>query len=337
MQSIKNILKINDKIKIILAFIFVFVLLLLFSKFDNTYVKEGKLYITEIMTKNTYTIKDSDGNYSDYIEIYNGYGKDINLEGYHLSDSEFETSKWTFQDIEIKANSYLVVYATGKDKCDKEKNICHTNFKLSSKGEVITLSDKNGNIINKFTYPNVSNDLAYGYINGGYSYLNEPSPGEKNKEKLKYSKINNKDLYINEYMSSNKRSNYDSEGKYNDFVELYNNSNHDLELKNIYLSDKEDNLMKYKIPSMTLKKNEYLLILLSDKSKVLDNLIYANFKLDDDDKYIILSNGKEIIEKLELVKLIDNVSFGKKDNKWLFFTEPTPGNENNTHGLEEIK
>ena len=336
MQNIKNILS-NDIIKIILAFIFTFLLLLLFSKLDNTYTREGELYITEIMTKNTYTVKDSDNSYSDYIELYNGYGKDINLEGFHLSDSEFETNKWTFPDIVIKANSYLVVYASGKDKCDNEKNVCHTNFKLSSKGEVITLTDKNGNILNKFTYPNISNDLAYGYINGGYNYLNDPSPGKENKEKLKYSKISNKELYINEYMSSNKRSNYDSNGSYNDFVELYNNSGEDLDLKNIYLTDKEDNLMKYKIPNVTLKKNDYLLILLSDKSKVVDNLIYANFKLGDDDKYLILSNGKDILEKIELVKLIDNVSLGKKDDKWLYFTKPTPGYENNTHGLEEIK
>ena len=336
MQSIKNILKINDIVKIILAFLFTFLLLLLFSKLDNSYIKEGKLYITEIMTKNTYTIKDDNDMYSDYIEIYNGYGKDINLEGFHLSDSEFETGKWTFGDIIIKSNSYLVVYATGKDKCDKEKSICHTNFKLSSKGETITLSDKNGNIVNKFTYPNVSNDTAYGYINGSYNYLNEPSPGKENKEKLKYIKISNSDLYINEYMSSNKRSVYDTSGNYNDFVELYNNSKSDLDLKNIYLSDKEDNLMKYKIPNMTLKKNEYLLIMLSDKSKVVDNLIYANFKLGEDDEYLILSNGKDIIDKVKLVKLIDNVSFGRKNDEWLYFTKPTPGEENSTHGLKEV-
>ncbi len=335
MQSIKNILKINDKIKIILAFLLTFVLLLLFSKLDNSYIKEGKLYISEIMTKNTYTIKDPDGDYSDYIELYNGYNKDIDLSGYHLSDSEFETSKWTFGNITIKANSYLVVYASGKDKCTE--NVCHTNFKLSSKGEVITLSDRNNNIINKFTYANISNDLAYGYISGGYNYLNEPSPGEENKEKLKYTKISNSDLYINEYMSSNKRSNYDSSGIYNDFVELYNNSTSDLDLKNIYLTDNEDNLMKYKIPNTVLKKNDYLLILLSDKSKVVDKEIYANFKLGEEDKYIILSNGKDIIEKLELVKLIDNVSYGKKGDRWYYFTKPTPGYENNTHGLEEIK
>lgn len=335
MQSIKNILN-NDIIKIILGFLFTFLLLLLFSKLDNSYIKEGKLYITEIMTKNTYTIKDADGDYSDYIEIYNGYGKDINLEDYHLSDSEFETSKWTFPDITIKANSYLLVFASGKDKCDKGKAVCHTNFKLSSKGEVVTLSDKNGNIINKFTYPNISNDLSFGYINRGYNYLNEPSPGKENTEKLKYLKISNKDLYINEYMSNNKRSSYDSSGNYNDFVELYNNSDSDLELKNIYLTDDEEKLMKYKIPNVKIEKNGYLLILLSDKSKIVDNQIYANFRLGEDDKYLVLSNGKDVIEKIELVELIDNVSFGRKNDQWLYFTKPTPGKENSTHGLEKI-
>ena len=83
MQSIKNILS-NDIVKIILAFLFTFMLLILFSKLDNTYTKEGKLYITEIMPKNTYTIADDYGEYSDYIELYNGYSYQINLKNYHL-------------------------------------------------------------------------------------------------------------------------------------------------------------------------------------------------------------------------------------------------------------
>ena len=336
MQSIKNILS-NDIVKIILAFLFTFMLLILFSKLDNTYTKEGKLYITEIMPKNTYTIADDYGEYSDYIELYNGYSSDINLSGYHISDTEFETNKWTFPDIEIKGNSYLIIYASGKDKCDKEKSICHTNFKLSSKGETITLTDRGGNILNKFTYEKMSNDIAYGFIKGRYTFLNEPSPGKDNGDKLKYSKITNKELYINEYMSNNKRSNYSSTGIYNDFVELYNNSDKDLLLDNIYLTDNIDNLTRYKIPNVTIKKGEYLLINLSENSKVINNEIYANFKLSKDDKYLILSNGNNIIEKIELVELIDNVSFGKKEDKWYYFTKPTPGYENSTLGLEEIK
>ena len=333
MKNIKNILNKNMEIVLVFILFIIVIIILLISGINNNYIKEGKLYISEIMAKNTYTKLDNN-EYNDYIEIYNGYGNSINLEGYYLSDNEYETNRWIFPNIEIKAGEYLIIYASGKNICDSES--CHTNFKLSSKGEIITFTDNSGNIINKFTYPALSNDVSFGYINRKYTILDSPSPAMENKGELKYSKISNKELCINEYMSSNKRSYSDSTGKYNDFVELYNNSDNDISVHNIYLTDDEANLTKYKLPDVTIKKKDYLLVYLSDESKVIDNEIFASFKLGVDDKYLIISNGKDIIEKIELVSLIDNVSYGKVDGKWYYFTKPTPGGENNTIGLDKI-
>ena len=119
------------------------------------------------------------------------------------------------------------------------------------------------------------------------------------------------------------------------------------------LLDIKQRIMKNKYPIIYLGGNHELLMYQFYKKKQKNkNILSSNdwyknggkvtaiglkTKLGDDDKYLILSNGKDIIEKIELVKLIDNVSLGKKDNKWLYFTKPTPGYENNTHGLEEIK
>lgn len=330
MKNIKNILKTNEYLIIIILFTIITLLILIFPNLNNSYIKSSKLYISEIMVQNTYTHKDNYNEYSDYVELYNNYDYSINLKGYHLSDNEFDTKKWTFPDIEIKPKEYLIIYASGKDICDKENKICHTNFKLSSEGETITLSDKSNNIINKISYESMSNDTSFGYTSRKYTLLNSPTPGKKNDNKMKYLKLSNKDIYINEYMSHNQRNNYDELGSYNDFIEIYNNSNKDLELNNIYLSDDIDNINKYKLPNVTIKKDSYLLIYLSDIGSYQNNEITANFKLSDTDKYIVLSNGKKIIDKVEIVKLTDNISYGKKDNKWYYFTKPTPGYENNT-------
>ena len=141
MKNIKNTLKIKEHFIIIILFTIIILLLLFIPNLDNSFTISGKLYISEILVNNTYTHTDNDSEYSDYIEIYNGYKHEINLYWYHLSDSEFETNKWTFPNITIKPKEYLIVYASGKDKCDENSKICHTNFKLSSNGEVITLSD----------------------------------------------------------------------------------------------------------------------------------------------------------------------------------------------------
>jgi len=182
----------------------------------------------------------------------------------------------------------------------------------------LTLSDKRGNIINKFTYPNSTNDISYGYVKRKYNFMNNPTPKKKNSSKIKYQKISNDEIFINEYIVSNKQINYNSNGEYNDFVELYNISMKDIKLENIYLTDDENNLTKYKLPTATIRKNNFLLIYLGEKSSVINNQIIANFKLSQKDKYIIVSNGKKIIDKVEIVLLNDNVSYGKIDNKWYY-------------------
>lgn len=87
---------------------------------------------------------------------------------------------------------------------------------------------------------------------------------------------------------------------------------------------------------MKIKSKEYLLVYLGEYSLISDDEIIANFKLSENDKYIILSDGKKIIDKVEIVSLSDNVSYGKKDNKWYYFTKPTPGDENNTKPLSSL-
>lgn len=122
---------------LLIPFLFLILLLVLFNmSYFNSYSNYGDLIINEIMSKNTYTLVSNDGNYYDYIELYNGYDKDIDLSGYYLTDDD-NHYKWKFDDVVIKSKSYLVVYASSLDYCDN--NVCHTNFKLSDNGESITL------------------------------------------------------------------------------------------------------------------------------------------------------------------------------------------------------
>ena len=74
-----------------------------------------------------------------------------------------------------------------------------------------------------------------------------------------------------------------------------------------------------------------------NERKVINNTILANFKLSDDDQKLLITNGKKIIDEVNLVKLIDNVSYGRVEDKWYYFTKPTPGEENNTVALEKIE
>ena len=151
------------------------------------YGNNGKLIINEVMASNTKTLADKENNYSDWIELYNGYDFDINLEGYHLADKEFDTKIWMFPSITIKKKSYLLIYASGKGTCNQ--NECHTNFKLSSNGEVVTLSYKDDSIISRIKFERTKPDTSYGYLRNRYVYFYTPTPGEKNSGKKTGSRI----------------------------------------------------------------------------------------------------------------------------------------------------
>ena len=325
----------NKKYIFILALIIISLisLLLLIPNISNEYIKTD-IYISEVMANNYSTIQDNYGNYSDYIEIHNSTNKTINLEGYHLSDSEFDTKKWTFPKVEIKAHSYLIVYASNLNICSDD--ICHTNFKLSSEGEILTLTDNNGNIISKFSYPALDADVSYGFKNNKYIKFETPTPGyENNSNELKISKDIYK-LLINEYMTHNKQSVYDSHGLYNDFIEIYNPTDDDITLYNVHISDDINDLKKFKIPKVVINKKDYLLIyLVKDRVDYTDN-IYATFKLSDEDKYIIISDGNKIIDKVEIVKLPDDISYGRVGKEFKYFTTPTPGSINDTKYFDTI-
>ncbi|MBQ2872946.1 MAG: lamin tail domain-containing protein [Bacilli bacterium] len=315
--------------KIIVLFIIIILVVKLVPKLNDDYVKTSKLYISEIMASNSYTIKDEDGDYSDYIEIYNGYNYKIDLDGYFLSDDEFNPQKWMFSDIVIEPGEYILIYASGKDKD------YHTNFKLNSENEEVVFSDNNGNIISKVLYDNMLNDISYGYTKGKYIFTNQPTPKEKNSNiELKEDK-HEYDILINEYMANNKRNYYSEDGYYYDWVELYNNENKDITINNLYLTDDINVLSKYKIPPVEIKSKEYLIIYLSGESSKINEDIFANFKISKDEE-LILSNGQTIIDKVKIIELPENISYGKKDNKWYYFTNPTPGNTNNTAGHEKL-
>ena len=327
----------NTSILILIIAVILTILLIIFPSLNSNYLKGGKLYISEIMASNNSVIKDNEGDYSDYIEIYNGYNEKINLGGYHLSDAEYKTDKWTFPNITINPHEYLIVYASGKDECDISKRVCHTNFKLSSKGEVITFSDRVGNILSKFTFPEQFSDISYGYKNGKYVYFSKPTPGEKNdSEEYIVTTSKNYKLEITEYMTHNKRSNYDMYGNYFDWIEVYNPTDKNYKLDNLYITDNPTKLMKYKIPNTSLKAKEYLIIYLTGKKINYDEGIYAPFSLSEKDEYIILSNGEDIIDKVKIVELYDDISYGKIDGEWRYFTTSTPGRANTTASFTNI-
>ena len=75
-----------------------------------------QLLINEFSSSNISKLADEDGEYSDWIELFNNSAAEINLDGYHLSDNSSFLKKWTFPAVHIKPASYLLIFASGKNK-----------------------------------------------------------------------------------------------------------------------------------------------------------------------------------------------------------------------------
>ncbi len=76
----------------------------------------AQVYINEVCAKNSNTLMDEDGEYPDWIELYNAGTMPVNIQGYGLSNTIEDIAKWTFSDLTIAPQSYLTVFASEKDK-----------------------------------------------------------------------------------------------------------------------------------------------------------------------------------------------------------------------------
>jgi len=73
--------------------------------------------ITEFLAANSSSLRDSDGDTSDWIEIHNPGAESVELGGWRLTDDSL-LLKWAFPDLELPADARLVVFASGKDRTD---------------------------------------------------------------------------------------------------------------------------------------------------------------------------------------------------------------------------
>jgi len=120
------------------------------------------------MASNRGTLNDDDRESSDWIEIFNQGAETQQLEGWHLTDDSAELEKWTFPAASLGPQEHLIVFASGKDRTAKE---LHTNFRLSSGGDFLSLVEPDGQTIaSQYSpeFPEQQTDISYGVrMSGG--------------------------------------------------------------------------------------------------------------------------------------------------------------------------
>lgn len=140
--------------------------------------------ISEFMADNDRTLRDEDGESSDWIELYNAGASTANLAGWFLTDTTNKLARWRIPSITLLPNQYVVIFASGKDRRDPAAPL-HTDFKLSSSPAYLALSDRDTNVVSEFhpTYPAQQEDISYGRDRSDprlLGYFTTPTPGAAN-------------------------------------------------------------------------------------------------------------------------------------------------------------
>jgi hypothetical protein len=90
----------------------------------------------------------------DWIELYNEANEPKDISGYFIFDDE--TNKYSLPSgTVIPAQDFLVLF------CDDTGTGLHTNFKLSSTGETISLQNESGSVIDRVTFPILKDGEVY--------------------------------------------------------------------------------------------------------------------------------------------------------------------------------
>ena len=138
------------------------------------------LTINEFMASNTTVFPDEDGEFQDWIEIYNGGDAAIDLDQYGLSDDVALPFKWRFPSVTLNANSYLVVFASDKNRLSLP---LHLNWKISSAGEPIVLTRPDAVTVDQAPATALGPNVSYGRKPDGsatFQTFSTSTPGQTN-------------------------------------------------------------------------------------------------------------------------------------------------------------
>lgn len=156
--------------------------MIMVSLLVSSFAFSQSLVINEIITSNSNVITDDDDSYEDWIEIYFNGSEAINLEGYGLSDDPAVPYKWVFPEYWIEPGDHLLIWCSDKNRTNIDFPL-HTNFKISSSGEIITLTDNNNNTVDSYPAVVIPQNYSYGRQTDGaatFVIFPEPTPGEAN-------------------------------------------------------------------------------------------------------------------------------------------------------------
>lgn len=141
------------------------------------------LWINEFLASNDSVIRDENGEYEDWIELYNAGGAPLDVGGMYLTDDLSRPTRWRLPDgTTIPAGGFLLIWADG----EPGEGPLHASFRLSKEGEQVGLFDRDeaGNgLVDSVVFGPQRTDVSTGrWPDGGETWrvFEAPTPGGSN-------------------------------------------------------------------------------------------------------------------------------------------------------------
>lgn len=166
--------------------IFISTLLILFScsKSDDN---EGRgLIINEFLASNDFCCSDEDGDYDDWVELYNDSNSSIDIGGMYFTDTPNDEKPYLIpitdsSKTKIPPGGYLILWCDD----DQEQGVLHLSKKLKGSGESIILMESDGvTVVDSYSYESQTTDISMGRDPDNldsWVFYENPTPGLPNK------------------------------------------------------------------------------------------------------------------------------------------------------------
>eukprot|EP00963_Diacronema_lutheri_P013804 scaffold2732_cov346-Pavlova_lutheri.AAC.1 len=146
-----------------------------------------EIRINEFMASNSKSLRDEDGDFSDWIEVFSPVN--VDLSGWALTDNKERPFKWVFPEgVSVQRNGFLVLFASDKNRSTIGRPL-HTNFALDRSGEYLALVRPDGTVATEFepSFPQQYQDVSFGLPEDSKNmgYLMTITPGGLNSKERK--------------------------------------------------------------------------------------------------------------------------------------------------------
>ena len=150
-------------------------------------IAANSIVINEIIAKNSAVLADSEGDFQDWVELYNAGSEAVNLESFFLSNRWSDPSRWALPSVTLDPGGHLLIW------CDDEasEGPLHASFTLSASSDemfLFQLEDDEWRLHDSIAWVNAPVNNSYGRSYDGseqwiwfeHLSVNPPTPNAPN-------------------------------------------------------------------------------------------------------------------------------------------------------------